>query len=363
MNTHINNKISRIITAVLILIPATMAGQRLGALNQVIDLGQVPFNQPVTATFDLVNKADKPITIVKSHSSCGCTTVDYPKKAIAKGSQFVVNATYDARQLGHFYKQIALYTDADEQPVRLTVKGVVVDKVVNFVGKYNYKLGELSVDCDAIEFDDVNAGDQPTAKIHLMNPTQKVAKPMVMHLPPYLQADLSPTKLLPGQSGTLTFTLKSEELDDYGLTQTNVYLAMNPGERVAPNKAIAVSAVLLPSFADLTDWDLAMAPKLHLSVGTGTNEVLDLGPFKGKKKIRGEIFIINEGQSDLDISNLQMFEPGLQLSLKKKTLAPGEITTLRVTAIARDMQTQSPRILMITNDPKRPKVVITILCK
>ncbi len=349
--------------SLLLFFPLIASAQRLGALNQVLDLGQVAFNQPVTAEFDLVNKSDKALSIVKARSSCGCTTVKYPEKRIGRGDQFVVTATYDARQLGHFYKQVSLYTDADQEPVILTLKGVVVDKIVNFAGKFDYKLGELSVDRDAIEFDDVNAGDQPSAKIHVMNPTQKVAQPVVMHLPPYLDADVSPTKLAPGQSGTITLTLKSEELADFGLTQTNVYLGMNPGERVAPEKAIAISAVLLPSFADMTELDLALAPKLHLSVGPGVNETLNLGSFNGKKKLRGDIFIINEGKSDLEISNLQMFSPGLQLSLKQKTLAPGEITTLRVTAIAKELTTKSPRVLLITNDPKRPKVAIEISCK
>lgn len=337
--------------------------QRLGALSQVLDLGQVPFNQPVTAEFELVNKSDKDLSIVKSRSSCGCTTVDYPEKRIAQGEQVLVSATYDARQLGHFQKQVALYTDGEDEPLVLTLKGVVVDKVVTFAGKYDYQLGELSVDCDAIEFDDVNVGDQPVAKIHLMNPTQKSVQPTVMHLPSYIEATMSPTKLAPGQAGTLTLTLKSEKLLEFGLTQTTVYLGTNPGDHVSSEKAIALSAILLPSFADMSEEDLLKAPRLHLSVGDGDRATLDLGSFKGKKKLRGNIYIINEGQSDLEISNLQMFTPGLQLALKEKTLAPGAVTTLRVTAIAKELPKTTPRILLITNDPQRPKAVIEIQCR
>mgnify|MGYP002623709084 CR=1 FL=1 len=346
----------------LFFLPTLATAQHLGALNQVIDLGQVPYNQPITAEFELVNKSDKTISLVKARSSCGCTTVDYPKDPIRKGGEIIVSATYDARQLGHFYKQVALYTDQDDKPLKLTLKGVVVDKVVNYVGKYDYMLGELSADRKTISFEDVNAGDQPTAKIHIMNPTKKAAQPVVMHLPAYLKADVSPSKLAPGQSGTITLTLASEELSDYGLTQTLVYLGMNPGERVSPDKEMKVSAVLLPSFADYTDDDYAYAPKLHLSVGEGAETKLHLGSFNGKKKLKGEVFIINEGLSELEISQLQMFTPGIQLSLDKSHLAPDEITTLHVTAVAKDFLSdgQQPRILLITNDPHRPKVTINI---
>lgn len=365
-----NTKNSVMVKALLpsclfVLLPFYATAQRLGALNQVIDLGQVPYNQPITAEFELVNKSDKNISIVKARSSCGCTTVEYPKDPIRKGGELTVSATYDARQLGHFFKQVALYTDQDQKPLRLTLKGVVVDKVVNYAGKYDYMLGELSADRKNISFDDVNAGDQPTAKIHIMNPTKKAAQPVVMHLPSYLKADVSPSKLAPGQAGTITLTLASEELGDYGLTQTLVYLGMNPGERVSPDKEIAVSAVLLPSFADYTDDDYAYAPKLHLSVGQGSETTLPLGSFNGKKKLKGEVFIINEGLSELEISQLQMYTPGIRLSLDKSRLAPDEITTLHVMAVAKDYQpgSQPPSILMITNDPHRPKVTINIEIK
>ena len=347
----------------LLLLPLPASAQRLGALNQVIDLGQVPFNQPITAEFELVNKSDKNISIVKVRSSCGCTTVNYPKDPIRKGGELTVSATYDARQLGHFFKQVALYTDQDEQPFKLTLKGIVVDTIVNYTGKYDYMLGELSADRKTVSFDDVNAGDQPTAKIHIMNPTQKAAQPVVMHLPAYLKADVSPSKLAPGQAGTITLTLASEELSDYGLTQTPVYLGMNPGERVSHDKEIVVTAVLLPSFADYTDDDYAYAPKLHLSVGEGTVTTLPLGSFNGKKKLKGEVYIINEGMSELEISQLQMYTPGIQLSLDKSHLAPDEITTLHVAAVAKDYRPEEgrqPGILMITNDPHRPKVTINI---
>jgi len=52
---------------------------------------------------------------------------------------------------------------------------------------------------------------------------------------------------------------------------------------------------------------------------------------------------------------------GLQLSLNKTKLAPGEYAKLKITAVERDLRlVKSPRILMITNDPNRPKVIIEV---
>lgn len=346
-----------IFAALLLSLTFAVQAQRLGAINQTLDLGQVTFNRPVTAEFEMINKSDRDVRIVQARSSCGCTTVDYPQRLISRDEKFMVSVTYDARMLGHFHKSVSLYVDGDDAPVMLVLKGVVVDKVVNYAGDYAYQLGELKADKNNIEFDDVNSGDMPTARIHILNPTDKVAQPTVMHLPDYLKAEVSPSKLAPGQGGVVTFSLDSHALHDYGLTQTNVYLGMNPGERVASNKGIGISAVLLPSFSNLTELDIAQSPKLHLSTTT-----LDLGAFGNKKKLKGDIFIINEGNTPLEINNLQMFTEGIQLSLGKRRLEPGEITTLKVTAVAKDLRQarSKPRVLMITNDPKRPKETIEI---
>ena len=155
----------------------------------------------------------------------------------------------------------------------------------------------------------------------------------------------------------VTLTLDSRKLKDMGLTQTSVYLGAFPGDRVHRSKEISVSAVLLPKFDNLTRAQLAAAPKLWLS----TTE-LNLGAFNGKKKLKGEITIRNDGKTTLNIKNLQMFTSGIQLSLGKTHLAPGESAKLKITAEQKQLKNarSKPRVLMITNDPSQPKVVIHI---
>jgi len=51
----------------------------------------------------------------------------------------------------------------------------------------------------------------------------------------------------------------------------------------------------------------------------------------------------------------------LQVSLNKTKLAPGEYAKLKITAVERDLKlVKEPRVLMITNDPEQPKVVIEV---
>lgn len=340
----------------LLALPAS--AQKITTQHEVVDCGQVVFRKPVTAEFVLKNDGHKPLVINNVLKSCGCTEVDYPKTGIAAGESFVIKAVYDAKQMGTFTKQVCLYTNADEEPFILSMRGKVVGSVVDFAGSYDEMLGVIKSDAQEVEFDDVNRGDRPVQRIHIFNPTDELLEPVVMHLPPYLHAFVSPSKVAPRHSAEISFVLDSKKLRDLGLNQTSVYLGERPGDRIAPEKEIVVSAVLLPGFENMTPTKKALAPKMEMS----TTE-LNLGSFNGKKKLKGEILITNKGKSELDIRSMQMFTMGLQVNLKKSKILPGETVKMKVTAVAADLKksrVRHPRILMITNDPDHAKVVVKI---
>ena len=331
----------------LLALPAS--AQKITTQHEVVDCGQVVFHKPVTAEFVLKNDGHKPLVINNVLKSCGCTEVDYPKTSIAAGESFVIKAVYDAKQMGSFTKQVCLYTNADEEPFILSMRGRVVGSVVDFAGSYDEMLGVIKSDAQEVEFDDVNRGDRPVQRIHIFNPTDEVLEPVVMHLP---------SLPAPRHSAEISFVLDSKKLRDLGLNQTSVYLGERPGDKIAPEKEIVVSAVLLPGFENMTPAKKALAPKIEMSATD-----LNLGSFNGKKKLKGEILITNKGKSELDIRSMQMFTMGLQVKLKKSKVQPGETVKMKVTAVAADLKksrVRHPRILIITNDPDHAKVVVKI---
>ena len=343
----------------LLALPAS--AQKITTQHEVVDCGQVKFRHPVTAEFVMKNEGNKPLVIHNMLKSCGCTEVEYPKKSIAAGESFVVKAVYDAKQMGTFNKQVCLYTNAADEPFILSMRGRVVSNVVDFAGPYNEMLGEIKSDVQEVEFDDVNRGDRPVQRIHIFNPTDQMMEPVVMHLPNYLQAQVSPSKVAPRHSAVVTLVLDSKKLRDLGLKQTSIYLGERPGDKIAPEKEIVVSSVLLPAFDNMTAAKKALAPKAELST---TN--LDLGSFGNRKRLKGEVLITNKGKSKLEIRSMQMFTMGLQVQLKKSKIEPGETVKMKVTVVKPDLKksrAKNPRILMITNDPDNAKVVVKIHVK
>ena len=333
--------------------------QRISAKHEVIDCGNVMYESPVTAKFELRNKGSD-LIIDTVRTSCDCVVADYPKGVISKGDNFTVEVTFDARQLGHFHKEAAIYSNASDKPLYLTMRGVVVDHLTDFTGLYDFTLGSVRADKNNIEFDDVNLGEKPVQKIHIINSGTESVSPVIMHLPDYITASVSPTTIAPGHTGVATLTLNSTKLRSYGLTQSSVYLGMFPGDKVGDDKEISISAVLLPEFRNMSETQRLNAPVMKLST-----ETLDLGSFDDKDEKSGTIIIENQGKSRLNISSMQMFTSGLKVRLNKSRLDPGESAKLKITAYKKHLKNarSKPRVLMITNDPNKSKVVIHVNVK
>ena len=269
----------------------------------------------------------------------------------------MVRVTFDSRQMGHFDKYADVCAEGSDEPLMLRMKGVVVREVKDYSGDYPYTIGTLLADRNTLEFNDVSNGETPQLRIHIRNVGGETAEPVVMHLPDYLEADVSPSRIKSGRAGVVTITLDSRKLNDLGLTETKVFLGNKPGDKVDSDKEISVSAVLLPQFDDMSDAELALAPVIEVS-----EKELNLGAVDGKKKLKGTVMIKNNGRSELRINNLQMFSSALSVSLNKSVLDPGEEAKLKITANVERMRKSrsEPKVLMITNDPKNPKVVINV---
>jgi len=330
----------------------TVGAQKLSITKESIDIGRTGYEVPVTATFELRNKSLRKLVIQDVKPDCNCTTVEFPKGEIGANDKFTIRMTYDARMLGHFNKQAAIISNASKDPVYITMTGVVLADLMDYSGNYPYDFNQLLTNANELEFDNVKKGEQRTFEMGVMNNSSGTTmQPNILHLPPYLSAKAYPELLAPGHGGKIIFTLNSDKIHNYGLTQSTVYMAQQLGEKVKSETEIGVSAVLLPPVQQV-----ANAPQLVLSDSV---VVLD---FAGKAKKSAEIVIGNTGLSTLDITSLQMFTRGLKVTLGKTHLAPTETTKLKITGTAAELKKArtAPRVLMITNDPQQAKVVITI---
>ncbi len=352
---------SRYIIALILSVAATIAAtaQQVRFDNIRHEFGSVIWHTPCQVSFKIYNDGTAPLTLTDVETDCGCTVAQWSREPIAPGAAGVITATFDAELLGHFEKQVLVFTDAAEEPYTLTLSGDVVRERKGEAENFPYHIGDIYLDTDNVEFDNVRKGDMPVKVINVFNAGRLSLEPELMHLPKYLTATADPQVIRPGRTGRLYLTLNSELLRSYGLTQTNVYVSRFPGDRVNRNNEVFVSITLLPEQTYNTESQLAIAPRATLD-----SLSIDMGRIGNKKKLSREVTLTNTGRSPLKVTALQVYNPGLGVSLNKRTLEPGESAKIKI-KVSRDADhfKGRRRVLLITNDPVNPKIIIDITVK
>lgn len=321
------------------------------ATNTTIDLGKLAWRVNKSITLDLSNRSNKSFRIVKVETDCNCTQAQWSHTDLApnESQQIVIN--FDAQTLGHFQRQVRIHT-SDRQVVCYALKGQVV-KETEIAQHLPIRMGDLSVSTKELTFDNIRQGNSPQQILYVRNNGQKAYMPLLMLLPKYLTSYAVPELLRPGQTGKIFLTLHSAALDNYGLTESHIYLSKERGEKVGPHNEIRISTTLLPQ--------QTIAPQ-QLQAQLNVDSLIHLGKFAKKSKLRGQLLITNTGKSTLHIHRVQVQHPSITVSISKSSLEPGEKATLKITLQrTENSHSNKQEILLISNDPQQPKRIIQLL--
>ena len=353
------NRISHLIAMIALVLTVCQGVQAQPGIafrQEKQEVGYVLWRHPITVNYTFTNTGDRPLVLSNVTTSCGCTTAEWTREPIPAGGTGKVSAVFDAEAIGHFVKEVGVYCNASPQPLYLEFSGEVTADARNYTFTHPIAFGAIRLDKDEIAFEDVNKGDRPRVELLVANTSGKNYTPVLMHLPPYLSAVAEPEVLARGKNGKITVTLDTDKLPKLGITRTSVYLSRYPGDKVGTDNELPVSVALL---ADFSSAEKDNPPVLELSVADAE---LVFEPLESRQKKSKTILIRNTGRSDLVIQDMQVFSIALGVKLNKRVLKPGETAKMKVTVLAENLPRikGTPRILMMTNDPQRPKVSIRV---
>lgn len=346
-----------LITTLFAIQTVVFAQSKITFDKPVQELGYLLWRHPVTVTYNFTNTGSSPLVISNVTTSCGCTTADWTKETIPAGGHGKVTATFDAEAIGHFYKEVGVYCNASSMPIYLEFNGEVTADSRDYMHTHPFGFDAIRLNKEEIEFNSVNKGDKPQIEILVANTSSKTYVPVLMHLPPYLSAQAYPEILGKQKNGKIIVTLDTEKLPKLGITRTNVYLSRFMGDKVGTENEIPVSVALMPDFSHVSEFARQNPPCIQLSATQ-----LEFPQLKPSQKKHQTVLITNTGKSTLEIQDMQVFSMALGVKLKKHILQPGETTKMKITVMAKNIgRTKgTPRILMITNDPKNPMVTVRV---
>lgn len=319
------------------------------------DFGIIPYNIPATAHIKVTNTGDEPLVINKVTTSCGCAIAAWDDTPVQPGKQTSVAVTYDAKTMGHFYKTVSIYCNAEPYIFDYDLIGEVSKENADYERLYPIDMGDIRADNNELIFDNVHTGETYETSFYVVNLGEEPYTPVLMLVPECLYYKAEPETIGRKEISKVTVTLDASKLTDMGLTQRNIYLARFMGDKICDDTQFDFSAFVIPNVTAENE----NAPAIALS------ETQWRPPYEeGKKKYTHKFKIRNEGRSPLEIESLQVFNYAVTVNLKNRTIAPGKETTLKVTVYPKHLtKNHNPKILLITNDPKNPKTQIKVIRK
>ena len=94
----------------------------------VHDFGEIPYKGDAVCAFTFENTGKKNLIITSVRTSCGCMSESWTKQPIEPGDTGTVSIQYDTTLKGSFSKSILMYSNADNSPVSLRIRGKVMEE-------------------------------------------------------------------------------------------------------------------------------------------------------------------------------------------------------------------------------------------
>lgn len=94
--------------------------------KKTIDVGDVSCKQTtVVANFDFCNNTAASLVIQKVRTSCGCTSIDYPKEPLQAKEKGKIKVVLNTKGINGYFQKSIMILFSGLSPVLLKVKGNV----------------------------------------------------------------------------------------------------------------------------------------------------------------------------------------------------------------------------------------------
>lgn len=313
---------------------------------------------PVTSSFQLVNTGDEPLVIIAARATCGCTVPNYTHDPIAPGDTASVEVTYNpAGRPGKFDKRVKIETNTLPAQSIITIKGVVIGASHTLRAHYPIEVGKLKLRNTAVPFGEIYKGRTKTAFLDAYNQSEDTIRPVIKGLPEYIEVNIAPQAVPPGEQLTLTFFYNSAKNDDWGLSTANAMIYSNRG--ATESKEISLMAIVKEDFSKMSEKQKANAPRIAVS-----ESAIDLGRITKGSKHAAELSIDNYGNDPLIIRKISCADPEISFKINKDKVKHGSNARLTVnidTSKSTDESIINSKLIIITNDPQRPQSTVRIV--
>lgn len=335
-------------------IDAILAQSKAKILAPVLthDFGIIAEESPlVTYVFEIKSVGEAPLVITRVTTSCGCTHPEWTGAPIQPSKSGVVKISYDPNgRPGPFLKTIAVYSNAQQPPYRLAIKGVVTPRKPKPIYTYPYNIGPIKMHKENILFDAIHINETASEKIMLKNDSSEPISISFGTYPSYATIAMNPTTLKPGEEGELSVLLNTAAFDELGRQTFMLPVKIAKEGQIFVEEQIKVSANLLDNFDKWNKQAIETAPKIRIE-----NELLDFGTIEKQGRITKMLTVYNDGDSPLLIHSIGSDVDYISSNGNKKIVKPGNKVNIKFILKTKDIDApKETLIILISNDPSAP---------
>ncbi len=309
----------------------------------------------VTYRFEFVNTGGSDLIVHRVTASCGCTAPSWTREPVPPGGKGYVAATYNpAGRPGAFRKYVTVISNSNPGNVRLTITGEVEPKPRTIEDDYRYAMGPMRLKSNHLAFGNVKDTEVPERRLEVINNSDGPVNVAFEGVPSHISINAVPASLQPGQKGFLVATYNVPQRNDWGFVIDRMRLKINGvTER---NYSLVVSANIEEDFSSLSPEELAKAPVLKVD-----DPEFRFGKIEQGQKVEHVYVLTNEGKSDLHIRKVKASCGCTAVQPQKKVIAPGEKVEIKtVFNSAGKVGNQNKTVTIITNDPKKSKMILWV---
>ncbi|MCQ2334457.1 MAG: DUF1573 domain-containing protein [Paludibacteraceae bacterium] len=361
-------KKSLLISMMLMIAGLVMAQQAVITFTRMEhDFGKInEADGRVSTVFEFKNEGMEPLVLSNVKASCGCTTPTWTKTPIEPGQTGAITVTYNPNgRPGRFQKTVTITSNATEPTKKVIIKGEVIPKAAQPVNKYPVKMGDLSLAKKEVKFGNVLKGKDGKASIEYANLTDHniTISALVKENDP-IEAVISLPAIEKGKSGQIDFLFDTQHNKLYGQQEYTVYIVIDGQVKKDADHEIKLSANVEEDFSVLTPEELQNAPILEVE------RMIDLGTIVPGKKVKKSFNVKNAGLNSLEIRRL--YNPSSDTffaKVNKTSIKNGKTAAITIECdgkkqgVAMKPGEYRRNITLITNDPKTPKMNVTISWK
>ncbi len=305
--------------------------------------------------FVFTNNSGRPVKIISVQASCGCTTPDWSKDAIAPGKNGFIKASFDPHDRpGYFDKSLSVATDLSATPVILQIKGTVVDRLTEKNELLSAANGNLRLKNNSFNLGKIFINrESSSAEFAVLNEGKGKIEFKETVAPPYIQVT-TPRELKPGERSVIKIKYDARAKGHYGFQSDNIELKTT--DTSGPVKTFSVYTTIEEYFPSLSTEEMAKAPALAME-----RYELNFSRVNQGSEVNNSLFFVNRGKKNLEIRYIQSNCSCVIASSDKQVLKPGESGTISIRFNTEGRGgTQNKAITVYSNDPRNPVQRVTI---